>query len=308
MNYKNRVVWAKIESTYGVDPTPTSSDSIITTGAERDVYNGNTVSIEVDEPTLGGSELINTGPYVTVRFGVHLAGSGAAGTAPYWGVLMRACGYSETVTASTNVVYDPVSSSFESITLYFNVDGERQVITGARGDFTLSMGRGQIPTINFTFTGLYAKPTASAMTLDKTAYVTPLPITKTNTPTLSVQGYSAKAESFSFNQNNNVVYRNVIGGEDILLTDRNPNGSFLIQAPNLASKDFFAAAESHNGITTGAFQLVHGTSAGNIVTLDSAKMQLTSISEQSSDDILMYSMNAQFLNSSGDDDFIITLT
>lgn len=308
MNFKNRVIWAKIESTYGTDPTPTSTDSMITTGLERDVYAGNVVNIEVDEPVLGASEDVNTGPYTTIRFGIHLQGSGAAGTAPYWGVLMRGCGYSETVNAGTDVVYDPVSSSFESVTIYFNRDGERQVIVGARGTFSISMGVGNIPVINFTFTGLYARPTTASMTLDKTAYVAPLPITKVNTPTLSVLGYSAKAENFNFNQNGNVVYRNVIGGEDVFFTDRNPSGDILIQAPALATKDIFADAESHNGVTTGAFQLVHGTAAGKIVTIDAPKVQLTSINEQSSDDILMYQMGMKFLNDSGDDDLSITLT
>lgn len=308
MLYTSRVLWAKIEGTYGTDPTPTSAQSIITTGLSIQPYAGNTVSIDIDEPTLGGSQQINTGPNVTVTFGVYLSSSGAAGTAPYWGPLLRACGFSETISAATSVTYDPVSTGFESVTLYFNVDGQRQVITGARGDFTISMGRGQIPMINFTFTGLYAKPTAAAMALDKTAFVSPLPVTKVNTPTFTLQGYAALAENFSYSQNNNIVYRNVIGGESVLLTNRAPTGQFLIEAPAIGTKDFFAAVESHAGITTGAFQIIHGTTAGNIITVDAPAVQLTSITEQNSDDIEMYQMDAQFLNSSGDDDFVITLT
>jgi hypothetical protein len=308
MLYTSRVLWAKVESTYGTDATPTASESIITTGLSIQPYAGNTVSIDIDEPTLGGSQQINTGPNVTVSFGVYMAGSGAAGTAPYWGQLMRACGFSETISASTSVTYEPVSTGFESLTLYFNVDGQKHVIKGARGDFTLSMGRGQIPVINFTFTGLYATPSAASMALDKTAFISPLPVTKTNTPTFTLQGYAALAESFSYSQNNNIVYRNVIGGENVLLTNRGPSGQFLIEAPAIGTKDFFSAVESHDGITTGAFQIVHGTTAGNIITIDAPAVQLTSISEQNSDDIEMYQMDAQFLNASGDDDFVITLT
>lgn len=308
MLYTSRVLWAKVESTYGTDATPTSAESIITTGLSIQPYAGNTVSVDIDEPTLGGSPQINTGPNVIVSFGVYMAGSGAAGTAPYWGSLMRACGYSETVSASTSVTYDPVTTGFESATLYFNVDGQKHLITGARGDFTISMGKGQIPVINFTFTGLYATPTAAAMALNKTAFVSPLPVTKVNTPTFTLQGYAALAESFSYSQNNNIVYRNIIGGENVLLTNRNPSGQFLIEAPAIGTKDFFSAVESHDGITTGAFQIVHGTTAGNIITIDAPAVQLTSISEQNSDDIEMYQMDAQFLNDSGDDNFVITLT
>lgn len=308
--YTSRLIWAKEESAYGIDPADLdSSNSIVTTGLTIQPYNGDTVSLDIDEPDLGGSKSINTGPNVVLSFGVYLAASGSAGTAPYWGPLLKACMMSETEVASTSVTYKPDTSGSTSLTIYFNTDGTQHILTGARGDFSISMGRGQIPIMNFTFTGLYNAPTAAAQTLDKTVFVDPLPVTAVNTPTFSLHGYAANAESFNLSMNNNVVYRNVIGNETIFITNRNVTSDVSIEAPAIGTKDFFAAARSDNGITTGAFQIIHGTTAGQICTISSASSQITSISEANSDDLLMFNMGLQHLNtSSGDDDIVIALT
>ena len=57
---------------------------------------------------FGNSEQLPAGIHSELDFEVELAGSGAAGTAPAWGPLIRACGMSETITAATDVKYAPV--------------------------------------------------------------------------------------------------------------------------------------------------------------------------------------------------------
>lgn len=306
--YKSRVLAAKIESTYGVDATPGATDAILTKGLTVSHYEGNKVSRDYDSPQLGNSEEINTGPFSKVDFEVELAGSGAAGDAPGWGVLMRGCGFNETVTASTDVVYAPVSTGFESVTLYFIEAGELKKLTGARGTVEVTLSKGELPTLKFSFTGLYSKPAAGSITPDLSAFIAPLAVTNSNTPTYTLHGYSPKAESFSMNMNIDVVYRNVVNGESVIITDRAPSGQFSIEAPDIATKDFYAAVESHAGVTTGALQIVHGTVAGNIIQLDAPKVQLSAIDSADSDGILMFNMDAKFLNTDGnDDDFTITV-
>lgn len=308
MLYKSRLLWAKIESTYGTDPTPTNADTILTQGLTISPYQGNTVSRDYDSPALGNSEIINTGPYAEVQFNVELAGSGAAGDAPGYGVLLKACGFSETLTASTDAVYAPISSAFPSVTLYFNVDGQRHILKGARGTVGITMSRGQLPTLNFTFTGLYATPTESAMTADFSAFVAPIAVTDANTGTYTLHGYAAKAESFTMSMNNNVVYRNVVNGESVIITDRSPSGQFAIEAPTLSAKNYFSAIESHSGVTTGALQIIHGATSGNIIQVDAPAVQLSSLTMNDSDGILVYQMDAQFIpTSAGNDEFVLTV-
>lgn len=308
MLYKSRLLWAKLESTYATDSIPTNADTILTQGLTITPYQGSAVSRDYDSPALGNSEIINTGPYVEISFNVELAGAGAAGDVPGYGVLLEACGFLETINAGTDVVYTPRSTGFKSVTLYFNVDGQRHVVKGARGTVGITMTRGQLPTLNFTFTGLYATPTEAAMTADFANFIAPIAITESNTPTYTLHGYSAKAESFTMSMNNDVVYRNVVNGESVIITDRAPSGQFAIEAPTLSTKDYFSAIESHAGVTSGALQIVHGTVAGNIIQVDAPAVQLSSLSMNDSDGILVYQMDAQFVpTSSGNDEFVLTV-
>ena len=86
MYYRNMALLAKLEVSYGTDPVPTGgANAILTKGLTIQPYNGARVSRDLDRSTFGAQSEINTGAFVTVSFGVELAGSGTAGTAPAWG-------------------------------------------------------------------------------------------------------------------------------------------------------------------------------------------------------------------------------
>jgi hypothetical protein len=144
---RKRLIVAKIESTYGTDPTPTGANAILVRNLEITPLEAETVNRDLVRPYLGASDQLLAQTRVSMTFEVEMAGSGTAGTAPAYGPLLKACGLSETVVVSTSVTYAPVSSSFSSVTLYMNVDGILHKITGARGTFTLSGEVSQIPTI-----------------------------------------------------------------------------------------------------------------------------------------------------------------
>ena len=114
MKTRKKYILAKIETTYGTDPTPAAANAILTSGLQRSLYEGNVVTRELDRETLGNDETVNTAPYVMIEFAVELAGAGTAGDAPDYGVLLRACGFAETIDAGVDVEYAPVSSGFES--------------------------------------------------------------------------------------------------------------------------------------------------------------------------------------------------
>lgn len=296
---------AKIETTYGVDALPDPAvNGMLVKGLSPSPYQGNTVSRDLIKPHLGGEESINTNPHSTVSFEVELAGAGAAGTAPAFGPLLRACGLSETINAGTDVTYAPVSSGFESVTLYFYLDGELHKMVGARGNVSFGVNAQSIPTMSFNFTSEYDTPTSVAMpTIDTSAFVAPLPVTESST-TLSVLGHNSITSSFSADLGNSITARSLIGAKEVVLTDRAVSGSITVDAPDLATKNFYSDIESHNGVTTGAIALVHGTTAGNIAEINAPKVQLSSISTGEQDGILQYSMNANFIPTDAGNDEI----
>lgn len=307
MFFRKKYILAKIESTYGTDPVAVGGDAILTKNLQINPQQGNRVNRDLDRSTLGNDSEIATSRYTTISFDVELAGSGTAGTAPGFGSLLRACGLNETIVASTSVTYAPVSESFESVTIDFRIDGELHKLTGARGTVSFSLTRDEIPMMSFEFTGLYNTPTAPALvTPDFSAFEVPLPVTDANTPTYTVDGYNAKAESFSLDLANEVVYRNVVNDESVMITDRAPAGSIAFEQEVIGTKNFHTITEDGALI---AVDIVHGTVAGNIVQVTGNQVQLSQPQLSDSDGISLMTCNTLWTpTSSGDDELSIVFT
>jgi hypothetical protein len=275
---RKRLILAKAEATYGTDPTPTgSANAILVRNLEITPLQSDIVQRELIRPYLGNYEQLLAQTRVQVTFEVELAGSGAAGTAPAYGPVLKACGLSETVVATTSVTYAPVSTSFSSVTIYFYQDGIRHIVTGARGTFTLNGQVGAIPTIAFTMTGIYNAPTDTALATPTYAnQATPLIFKNGNTTSFSAFSYSGALQSIDLNVGNEIVYRELIGGtKEVLITDRKPAGTMSIEAVLLATKNYFTVS---TGSTTGSVSFQHGTTAGNIATLTMAQSDLADAS------------------------------
>jgi len=275
---RKRLILAKAEATYGTDPTPTgSANAILVRNLDIVPLQSDIVQRELIRPYLGNYEQLLAQTRVQVTFEVELAGSGAAGTAPAYGPVLKACGLSETVVATTSVTYAPVSTSFSSVTIYFYQDGIRHIVTGARGTFTLNGQVGAIPTIAFTMTGIYNAPTDTALATPTYAnQATPLIFKNGNTTSFSAFSYSGALQSIDFNLGNEIVYRELIGGtKEVLITDRKPAGTMSIEAVLLATKNYFTVS---TGSTTGSISFQHGTTAGNIATLTMAQSDLADAS------------------------------
>jgi len=306
---RKRLILAKAEATYGTDPTPTgSANAILVRNLDIVPLQSDIVQRELIRPYLGNYEQLLAQTRVQVTFEVELAGSGAAGTAPAYGPVLKACGLSETVVATTSVTYAPVSSSFSSVTIYFYQDGIRHIVTGARGTFTLNGQVGAIPTIAFTMTGIYNAPTDTALATPTYAnQATPLIFKNGNTTSFSAFSYSGALQSIDLNLGNEIVYRELIGGtKEVLITDRKPAGTMSIEAVLLATKNYFTVS---TGSTTGSISFQHGTTAGNIATLTMAQSDLANASYADMNGIAM--MNLPYVatpTAAGNDELYLAYT
>jgi len=306
MKTRSKYLLAKMETTYGTDPTPAAANAIITGNLARDIYAGNTVTRENDRTALGAREVINTAPMVNQSFTAEMMGSGTLGTPPNYGPILRACGFDETITASTKVEYLPVSSNYESITTYYDRGGERQISKGMRGTGGLSFAAGAIPRFNFALTGFYQKPAIATMvTPAPTPNIKPRPVNKANTPTCTIGAYALKLQSLEIDFGNQVPYMNMVNYEEVLITDRLMSGNMVCLAPLVSDKDMFALAESHSSITTSVFQLIHGATP-NIIQLDAPAMQITGIAETDINGEQGYTLTFVLLPSTTDDELMIT--
>lgn len=377
---RKRTILAKIESSYGVDPTPTgSANAILMKNLTVTPMETTLVPRDLIRPYLGNFTNLPAAIYAKVAFEVEVAGAGSAGSAAPYGALLRACALSETLLASpvtgtaaagaagtitltatsavdgfyqgmlvtltggtgsgqtrgitnyvgsskvctvdvawtvtpdntstysiaANAIYRPISSAFESVTLYFNVDGLLQKLTGARGTVALDFTLWGIPVYKFDFTGIYSTPTdTAAPTVTLTGFQQPLTVNNTNTTTLTLHGYSAAVMSaLSLDFANKVTYRSLVGGaQQVVLTDRQMAGSVTVELTTVSAKDWWTASAN---ATLSTFGMLHGTAAGNKVYLSAPTVQLTKPAFSDKDMIQMITMGLYVVPVSGNDEFSI---
>lgn len=310
--YRKRLLLAAIESTYGTSAAPGDTDALLVSNLEVSPLQVELLDRELIRPWLGNSEKVVGQRMGQVSFDVELAGSGTAGTGPRWGRILRACGFAQAIVASTSVTYSPVSSGFTSVTLDFNADGTKHLLTGCRGTATLNLTTGQIPKISFEMMGIY-NPAVSAAAVTPTfgGQADPVVVNSANTTAVSAFGFAACMESFNLALNNENPFRQLAGcSQQVLVTDRAPSGELVIEAPVVGSgsgqKDFFAAVSSQ---TLGAITWQHGQTAGNIITFNAPTCNLDSPGYADSDGVMM--LNLPFMavpSSAGNDEFTLVLT
>jgi hypothetical protein len=304
---RNKALMAKIEATYGVDPVPTgaanailSQNDIKITGIQTDRK-----ARDIIMSWMGNQTDIPVAARMMIEFDVEMAaGGGAVDLVPAWSPLLRGCGYAPTTNAGVSVVHKPITTGFESLTIYFNQDGELHKLLGCRGSVSFKTPPRDLPVMHFTFTGLYGGVVDAALTAQTwTAFKVPKPVNKANTPTFSLQGFAANVYDLSFDTKNSVVYRNMIGREDVVITDRAPDGSCEIEAPLIAEKDWFTAA---NTAAVGALQLIHGIGAGNVVQIDMPAVEVGDPVQSQRDNVVTYQLPLRITPSAGNDEISIT--
>jgi hypothetical protein len=179
---ERRALIGKIEGTYATDSAPTgAANALIVRNLDwTPLSPGYAARDNVALPYLGRLSSKTAIKRGMIEFDAELTGAAAAGTPPPYGALLRACGLSETIVASTSVTYAPISAAFESVSLYANIDGLQQKLLGTRGSCALRFRNEEIPLVHFRLLALYAVPTDTALpTLTLTPYQAPVPVNKT---------------------------------------------------------------------------------------------------------------------------------
>jgi hypothetical protein len=306
--WKNKLLLAKTEGTYGTDPTPTGgADAILATNVRLSPMEGDDVSRDLDRPYLGAQAMIPVGLRCRLQFNIELVPSGTAGTAPAWGPIMKALGCSETIVASTSVTYRPVSTAHSSVTFWIWHGLTKQIITGARGTARLRFTAQGLPYLECDFIGLYNAPAEAAqLSPTYTGFKKPLPVTKTNTPTFTVNAVAFVMRETILDLGNQVEPRLLVGSEQIIIVDRAESLSMRVEAQPVSSFNPFSLAAAQTEV---AVSLVHGTVAGAITTLAAPTTQIKRLSGfENAQNILEWPLEGVPLPSSGNDQWSLALT
>lgn len=305
-----QILISKIEAVYGTDPVPAGADAVLISDAKLTPLVADTEKRGNLRPYLGRDGEIHVGEHVQLTFTCEVAGAGsvalAAGTAPAFGKLLRACGFSETITLAQDAVYAPVSASFESITHVFNLDGQNHKMTGCMGTVSIVQDVNKFPKFQFAFTGLYNAPSSvAAVTPDFSAFQVPDPSGKGRTSGFTLGGWAGIPISLTTDMANQVVFHQTLTTNEIMITDREPAGQLKVEAAALSSKNFFTEALA-NG--TGALSIQHGQTAGNIVVIDAPNTQILKPDYGDLNGIATIEMGLAFIpGNAGDDELTITV-
>jgi hypothetical protein len=308
---RNAAILAKIETTYGTDPVPTgAANAMLVSNMSITPLNATNVGRDLVRNYFGGSEQLVGVRNIQVSFDIEAAGSGTAGTAPAYGPLLRACGMAETLTASNRADYLPVSSSFESVTIYWYDDGVLHKAVGARGSFQLMLNLGERPVFRFSFTGIYAAPTAASLpTTTLTSFQKPLVVNDTNTGDVTLGctyatgslsgGTTYPSRGLSLDLGAAVSHIPLLGAESVDITGREVTGSFQLDL-TAAQEVTFAGTVTDN--TTQSVGLVHGSTAGNILVVHAPAAQLVNYSKQEINGKRLIGYDLRLVPSSGNDE------
>lgn len=309
---KNALVAAKIETTYGTAATLAAADAMFVSDFTHSMIEGDVAERNNIKGVLGAQGSVRTSQYDKIEFSVELAGSGSAGVAPRWSPLLKACGFSEVIVATTSVTYAPVSTGFQSLTIgviYKDDAGGvmRQLLTGSRGSVTLEMSAGGIPMLKFSFTGLYNDPaSATALTGDFSTIPVPKGVNKANTPTATFFGDTLPTGTITINPGVDVQYRNLINKESVEILDRKGSLSVELEMDTTANATNWVTRGKNNAL--GAFSVTHGTAAGNIVAVSVPNVQLKTVSPSYDGVIMKMSCEADIVPLTPNSDLTITLT
>jgi hypothetical protein len=302
---------AEIESAYNSDPTPTGAANAMLVenlswsheGARRHERSGAVKGTMAPLRSLHGGSLIG------LTFDVEIKGSGSAGTAPEYGPLLKACGFEETIVASTSVTYTPSSdpADHKSVTCYVYEDGTLYQITGCRGQFTVDLTVGAAGKLSFKLIGHLAGKSDTSLAS---------PTLQSNVPpvvlgaSFAVDSYSAIISKLTIDPGITVVTPDNLAAADgygeIRITGMAPTFTIDPEQTVFATYDWLAKwqANGSGSMTTGTI----GSTAGNRYTITAPAAVYTELSNGDRNGILTREVKGMLVDTTSDNWISIALT
>ncbi len=245
---------AKVESTYGTDPTPTAADNGVRV-SER-LWSSMTIEhafLNRREGLAGfgilpGTPAARTGRMATLEIAWDCRGAGAAyadatpgpAVLPEASPLLRACGFSETVVetgGSESVTYTHTGTGHSSCTIYAYSGNKLFNVNGCRGTLRWPLTAGEFGIMRFTMQGfITSDPTEVALpSITYDSVVSPTAVGAS----LAVGGWSPDVLSAEFDLAGNVVRVDSANASDAIvsfeISEMNPSVVISAKLPAIAT-------------------------------------------------------------------------
>lgn len=306
--YERRTILVKIEGTYGTDSVPTGAANSMLT------YEGQ-ISIEADKlerkrdmDWFGADPFVLVGKRANIEFDFDLIGASGVGTAAPCAPILRGCGMGETLVGSTSATYAPISSAFQSVTMYFYHAGILFKVTGCRGTIDTSIACKSWARGKAKFTGLISftsNPSEVAPSGVTVASFQAPPAVETETLSVTVGGVALDTQSVDFNIANDVKIFEGSETREATIVERMPMGTLRFFQSVLATFNPWSIA---NAYTNQAIVIAVNGGAGKITTINVPVAQLEYPKLVNSDGAMVWEVPFNAKPNTGNDEFSIVFT
>jgi Phage tail tube protein len=235
----------KVETVYGTDPVPTPALNAILIYDLTMTVDGRLLTRQSMDASLSRRAHIMGRKLVNLTFRTE-------------------------ITVSTKVSYNPISSSFESVTAYIYWDGLLTKIGGLFFDWELNAAAGEFGSIQWRGQGLYADPTDVAIPAGAVFQTTKPPMIQSSVLTLGAYA-TGVIQALQLRGGNQLSERPDLnspeGFKGTLFTGREITGSINPEAVTEATHSFWANFKAGTEV---AMTATFGSVAGNRIKINTA--------------------------------------
>jgi len=279
-----KILLAKIESTYGTDPTPALAANEVEAMDIAVSYPFELLERNIQKENLNATRPLTGKQMIEISFTCELKNGGTAGTSGRLSPLIQACGRHETIAVGTSVIYSNKSIGLKSCTIYLyevnNTSSGNYLLhklVGCVGNFEIISEAGQVAKIQFSFKAKYTKPTDVSDPGSPTYETTDGIVVNSSALTLDAEG-ELVVQAANFNLGNEIIERPDMDDSTSIhsfkITGRKPTLQLNPETVLVGEYDFFDDLENAEQV---AFQQTIGSTAGNIVLLSGAKVSLDNV-------------------------------
>jgi hypothetical protein len=302
-----QLLLAKTEVTKNTEAVATAADACFVENVQWKT-NGTKVQINVAKPSNSADPRTIHGEHVEVTFDFLLAGSGVAGTAPKCGRFLTSSGYAE-ATAAGAVTYSrlPDEDTSKSLTMVWRDQGRLHKGLGMKGKIDIKAIAGEPLRGSALYRGIMVPLTAGAALVAADADFTGWQMSPTiaqERTTFTLGGVALTLRELAANHADNVKFINLVGQKGAFLKgDASLTGSIKANTPAIGT--YNPETKWRQG-SIEPWSLIHGTEAGNIVTLNGL-VQLDKPDWSQVDGFDVFTSGADFVGSTlqASDDFSI---
>jgi hypothetical protein len=307
---KRSVLLVKDEVTYNTDSVPVAAtNAVLVEDAKWDWEGARMFQQKPVRPSLAMLKPLFAGTLIKISGKAEIKGSGAAGTPPEVGALLRAAAMSETVVGATSVTYKPVSdpANHKSSSVYFYDDGLLLKLTGCRAKINFAFQLGAVAFVHFDIVGHFVSVTDVALAAP--TYSSQVPVPLVNVP-FTWGTFAATISKLDFDLGNELVMPGDISKADgygtIDVVGRKVTGSIDPLRVAVASRDFIS--NWRNG-TSGVLDTgVIGGTAGNRLQVTMPVVTPTAMGRGNRSQFGTFEMKFAATESAGDDDVSVIFT